>query len=110
MGPQIIAKVLNPVIPFWPYVNSKNSHRHAIRSHLWKCISRWCRRDVTLTYDQPLKGVGWAYNTINLANTVNDEKIAKLTFKNSVITVVVAVINSYRALVEDIIIWPSKSE
>lgn len=58
--------------------------------------------NVTLTFEQSLlKGVGWAYNTINLAKTVNDEKIAKLTFKNSVITVVVAVINSYRALVED---------
>lgn len=56
----------------------------------------------TLTLKQPLfKGAGWDYNTINLANAVDSEEIAKFNFKNSIINAVVAVINSYRALVQD---------
>ncbi len=57
---------------------------------------------VALTMTQHLlKGAGWAYNTIDIANAYDNENIAKLNFKNSVITVVVAVVNSYRALVQD---------
>lgn len=58
--------------------------------------------EVTLTVKQALlRGAGWDYNTAQLANAVDTEKIAKLTFKNSVITVIVNVINSYRTLVQD---------
>ncbi len=56
----------------------------------------------TITITQPLlKGVGWAYNIIDLTNAVDNEKVARLTFKSSIITVVDAVIKAYRTLVED---------
>lgn len=55
---------------------------------------------VTLT-QHLLKGAGWAYNTASLAQAVVSEKVARLNFKNSVITVVVNVINAYRVLVQD---------
>lgn len=48
-----------------------------------------------------LKGAGWAYNTATLGEAVVSEKVAQLSFKNSVITAVVNVINAYRALVQD---------
>ncbi|PNT89855.1 TolC family protein [Coxiella burnetii] len=56
----------------------------------------------TITITQPLlKGAGWAYNIIDFANAVDDERVARLTFKNSIITAVDAVIKAYRTLVED---------
>jgi len=48
-----------------------------------------------------LKGAGWAYNTANLASAVVSEKVARLNFKNSIITAVVNVVNAYRVLVQD---------
>lgn len=48
-----------------------------------------------------LKGAGWAYNTASLAEAVVSEKVARLNFKNSVITAVVNVVTAYRVLVQD---------
>ena len=56
----------------------------------------------SLTIKQPLlKGAGWDYNMNVLATAYNSEKTARLTFKNNIITAIVAVINSYRTLVQD---------
>lgn len=58
--------------------------------------------NVTLNLTQPiLKGAGWAYNTAVLADAIDAEQTAKLTFKSSIITAVVNVINTYRTLVQD---------
>ncbi len=58
--------------------------------------------NTTLTITQPLlKGAGWDFNTFDFANANDNEIIAKLSFKNSIITAVVNVITSYRALVQD---------
>jgi outer membrane protein len=56
---------------------------------------------VNLQVVQPLlQGFGFV-NKINLLNAYDTEEIAKLNFKNSVITSVVAVINAYLALISD---------
>ena len=49
---------------------------------------------------QILKGFGFAVNDVPYENAYDNEKTARLTFKNSVITSVVAVINAYRTLVQ----------
>ncbi len=55
----------------------------------------------TATITQPLlKGFG-AVNLIGYENAMDGEETAKLTFKNSIITAVIAVIKNYRSLVED---------
>ena len=55
----------------------------------------------TLSWTQPLlKGFG-AVNTVSLYDAFTNEKVAKLTFKNKVITSVVGVIVAYRQLVQD---------
>ena len=46
-----------------------------------------------------LKGFGLAVNSINYQNGIDNEKIARLAFKDSVINTVVAVIGAYRTLV-----------
>lgn len=46
-----------------------------------------------------LQGFGLAYNQVNYDNGIDNEAIAKLTFKNNVITDVVSVITAYRQLV-----------
>ena len=57
---------------------------------------------VSLNITQPLlKGGGWAFNSASLAQADDQEKMNRLTFKSSVITVVVTVINAYRSLVQD---------
>lgn len=54
----------------------------------------------TLTVTQPLlQNFGFAYNRIIYQNALDNEQIARLSFKNSVITVVTSVITSYRSLV-----------
>ncbi|OGT40689.1 MAG: hypothetical protein A3E81_04205 [Gammaproteobacteria bacterium RIFCSPHIGHO2_12_FULL_36_30] len=54
-----------------------------------------------LTLTQPLmKGFGFAFNRINYEDALDTEKIARLTFKNSVISQVVSVVNKYRSLVQ----------
>lgn len=56
--------------------------------------------NTTLTVTQPLlQGFGTAFNLINYRNGMDSERVARLTFKNSVITVVVTVIKAYRSLV-----------
>ena len=58
--------------------------------------------NVTLNLSQPLlKGAGWAYVMAGLADAIDAEQTAKLTFKSSIITAVVTVINAYRVLVQD---------
>lgn len=47
-----------------------------------------------------LQGFGFAVNRVNAQNAMDTERIARLTFKNSVIDVVNTVITNYRALVE----------
>lgn len=47
-----------------------------------------------------LQGFGYV-NRIPLENAYDNEKVAKLNFKNSIITVVVTVITNYRSLVAD---------
>ncbi|MCX7120677.1 MAG: TolC family protein [Gammaproteobacteria bacterium] len=49
---------------------------------------------------QILKGFGFAVNDVPYENAYDSEKVARLTFKSSVITSVVAVISAYRTLVE----------
>ncbi|EKD91771.1 MAG: hypothetical protein ACD_29C00387G0002, partial [uncultured bacterium] len=54
-----------------------------------------------LTMTQPLlQNFGLEFNRIPYQNALDSEKVARLTFKNSVITVVVGVITDYRALVQ----------
>lgn len=54
-----------------------------------------------LTMTQPLlQNFGFEFNRIPYQNALDSEKVARLTFKNSVITVVVGVITDYRALVQ----------
>ncbi|OGT43488.1 MAG: hypothetical protein A3F13_00085 [Gammaproteobacteria bacterium RIFCSPHIGHO2_12_FULL_40_19] len=54
----------------------------------------------TLTLTQPLlQGFGFEFNRIPYQNALDTEGVARLTFKNSIMTVVVAVITNYRALV-----------
>ena len=56
---------------------------------------------VQATITQPLlKGAGWAVGTSGLADAVDAEQVARLNFKNSVITAVVNVVNAYRNLVQ----------
>lgn len=56
--------------------------------------------NTTLTVTQPLlQGFGTAYNLVNYKNGIDSERVARLSFKNSVITVVVSVITAYRSLV-----------
>jgi outer membrane protein len=52
------------------------------------------------SFTQPLlKGFGFAVNRVNYQNGIDNERIARVTFKNSVITTVVQVITAYRTLV-----------
>lgn len=54
-----------------------------------------------LTITQPLlQNFGAAYNRIPYENGIDNEKIARLNFKNSVINAIVNVITTYRALVQ----------
>lgn len=54
----------------------------------------------TLTVTQHLlQGFGTAFNNINYKNGMDAEKVNRLTFKNSVMTVVTSVIAAYRDLV-----------
>ncbi|OGT53154.1 MAG: hypothetical protein A3I77_00870 [Gammaproteobacteria bacterium RIFCSPLOWO2_02_FULL_42_14] len=46
-----------------------------------------------------LRGFGFAVNRVNYQDALDKESVAKLNFKNSVITTVVTVISNYRALV-----------
>lgn len=56
----------------------------------------------TLTINQPLlRGAGYAVNTVQYYNSIDQEASAKLAFKGSLITVVQQVITSYRTLVQD---------
>lgn len=56
--------------------------------------------NTTLTVTQPLlQGFGTAFNLVSYRNGIDSERVARLTFKNSVITVVIAVIKAYRSLV-----------
>lgn len=55
----------------------------------------------TLTVSQPLlQNFGRDFNQIIYDDAITNEKVARLNFKNSVITVVVNVISNYRALVQ----------
>lgn len=55
----------------------------------------------TLTLTQPLlQGFGFEFNRIAYQNALDAEGVARLSFKNSVITVVVNVISNYRSLVQ----------
>lgn len=55
-----------------------------------------------LTMSQPfLQNFGFEYNRIIYQNAIDGEKIARLNFKNSVMTTVNTVIASYRTLVQD---------
>lgn len=47
-----------------------------------------------------MKGFGLAVNRVPYQNAFDNEKIARLNFKNSVMTNVIAVINAYRSLVQ----------
>ena len=54
----------------------------------------------TLTLTQPLlQGFGFAVNRIPYQNALDSEGVARLNFKNNVMTVVVNVITNYRSLV-----------
>lgn len=56
----------------------------------------------TYTVTQPLiQNFGLAVNMVNLRNAYDNELIAQLNYKNSIIQAVVNVINNYRSLVED---------
>ena len=56
--------------------------------------------NTTLTVTQPLlQGFGMAFNLVNYQNGIDSERVARITFKNSVITFVVTVIKAYRSLV-----------
>lgn len=57
--------------------------------------------NATLTFTQPLlRGFGFV-NRIPYLDALDNEEIAKITFRTQIINVVVAVETSYRALVED---------
>lgn len=55
----------------------------------------------TFTWKQPLIRDFGAVNTVPLYDALTNEKVAKLTFKNNVISAVVGVITAYRQLVQD---------
>lgn len=56
--------------------------------------------NTTLTVTQPLlQGFGTAFNLVNYKNGIDSERVARLSFKSSVISVVVTVIKAYRSLV-----------
>ncbi|OGT34197.1 MAG: hypothetical protein A3C44_03095 [Gammaproteobacteria bacterium RIFCSPHIGHO2_02_FULL_39_13] len=54
-----------------------------------------------LTLTQPLlQNFGFEFNRIPYLNAMDSEQVARLTFKNSVMTTVVSVISAYRSLVQ----------
>ncbi len=55
----------------------------------------------TVSVMQPILRGGGAVNLIPWKNAIDQEEVAKLGFKNNVITVVVSVVQDYRQLVQD---------